>query len=226
MSDQENNNEGKSGSVDKRRRSLTKAGLTTPVIMSIFSRPAFAQQCSGSALASGNLSNTVDLSTCGTCKPFQWRNATDAEFDSIGLARDAEIGEIFTIPTLTLPQEASGRPILVGTLSEVLFNDVQIDPDLRFKNNGGSMDIAKADLKYSLKCFAAAYLNALHKATSVNFEYQLNQIESDVNAVWVITKNRTGTRDKLNMTPIRELTEKYELAIGDGLSCAINQSPL
>ncbi len=198
--------------VDKKRRSLTKAGLTTPVIASLFSRPAFAQQCSGSALASGNLSNPVDLTTCGTCLSSQWLNATSAELASINVSLSDSIESFFAIPSLT-----NGDKILTGTIGLALSGSITIADSPLSLSNG-----TQQELKNAMSIFTTAYLNSLHIATRVNFSLISSDIANGVNGV--LTLPTSGNKNELNMTPVKSLAESYAEAIGDGASCSINRT--
>jgi len=69
-----------SNAIDKSRRKFTTAGLTSPVIMSLFSQPAWsAVACSPSGLVSGNVSGQgaepIDCTGRGRgCTPGFWKN--------------------------------------------------------------------------------------------------------------------------------------------------------
>ncbi|WP_439136405.1 hypothetical protein, partial [Pseudomaricurvus sp.] len=60
------------------RRNMAKAGMTAPLLMSLFSRPAWGGGvCSVSALASGNASGRHDDGCKGSgCTPGFWKNNT------------------------------------------------------------------------------------------------------------------------------------------------------
>ncbi|MDO8940591.1 MAG: hypothetical protein Q7U98_15660 [Methylicorpusculum sp.] len=219
MSDKEFNTENESGGVDKKRRSLTKIGLSTPVIASLLSRPAFATQCSGSALASGNLSNPVDKSTCGACSPLQWTKATQAELDSISINLANSINTLFTIPNFTPPGAGSiPKPIITGTIGGALNGSITIDSGFTAGNNTQTTT-AKAQLIEAFKQFVTAFLNASHIATKINFPKNLSTVVSEVNSALTITTN--GNNFSLNMTTINSLKDSYTLA-NSGTSCSIN----
>ncbi|MEX1056939.1 MAG: hypothetical protein WED11_04365, partial [Natronospirillum sp.] len=56
----------RSGSVNARRRRLLQTGATSPLLLTIASRPAWAQggMCTASALASANASGSYDFDGC------------------------------------------------------------------------------------------------------------------------------------------------------------------
>lgn len=213
--------------VDKKRRSLAKAGLTTPVIASLFSRPVFAQQCSGSALMSGNLSNPVDMATCGACLASQWLNATNAELELAGVLLTDGIGSVFTIPLLTKPPSA-GQEILTGSLNDALTGNITVYPNLGYSNNSGpitgtsNIDAARNQLKAAFVIYVAAYLNSAHIATKVNFPFTLADVRSEVNTV--LTLNTSTGSDRLNIDSVNVLAKTISDGIGNGDSCAINRT--
>jgi hypothetical protein len=85
--------------LDASRRSLTKAALLAPVIMSLPSRPVWAEgrQCTPSAFASyvAGSSLPVDLDTCGGCSPGYWHHRNACWPD--GWSRTALFGETYGI---------------------------------------------------------------------------------------------------------------------------------
>jgi len=61
------------------RRSIAKAGVSAPILMSLFSRPAWGVACSPSSLASGNASGRHENDCDGNgCTPGFWKNNTAA----------------------------------------------------------------------------------------------------------------------------------------------------
>lgn len=79
------------GNVDARRRRLLATGASSPLLLTIASRPAWAQdgQCTASAMASANASGTHDFAGCsisaGWWKNFKhrWPIAYTTSFHSI-----------------------------------------------------------------------------------------------------------------------------------------------
>jgi nitrite reductase/ring-hydroxylating ferredoxin subunit len=72
---------GKGAGVDRgvSRRSIAKAGVSAPILMSLFSRPAWGVACSPSSLASGNASGRHENDCDGNgCTPGFWKNNTAA----------------------------------------------------------------------------------------------------------------------------------------------------
>ncbi|MDZ7752594.1 MAG: hypothetical protein U5S82_13215 [Gammaproteobacteria bacterium] len=69
------------------RRRFTKAGLATPVIMSLASQPVWGagRLCTASAFASANPSRPVDMTTCRGCSPGYWHQGVcwPSELDTL-----------------------------------------------------------------------------------------------------------------------------------------------
>ena len=65
-------------SIDHSRRKLTGAALGVSAVFTLASRPVWANQCSISGMASGNLSQPQE--TCEGCTPGYWRECQ--HFDS------------------------------------------------------------------------------------------------------------------------------------------------
>lgn len=69
--------------IDKSKRGFTTAAMASPVLMSLLSRPAWAQVCSISGLTSGNVSEPAGaLGPCSAdgigCTPGFWKNNPEA----------------------------------------------------------------------------------------------------------------------------------------------------
>lgn len=75
---QKDDTQGSSGKVDARRRRLLTAGATSPLLMTIASRPAWAQggQCTPSAMASANASGGHDFDGCSISAGW-WKNSKE-----------------------------------------------------------------------------------------------------------------------------------------------------
>lgn len=70
---QEKPNEAKQGDeINPSRRKITGAALGVSAVFTLASRPVWANQCSISGMASGNLSSP-DKVTCGGCTPGYWK---------------------------------------------------------------------------------------------------------------------------------------------------------
>ncbi|MGH1373997.1 MAG: hypothetical protein ACRBBW_18295 [Cellvibrionaceae bacterium] len=64
-----------SGGAGISRRNLAKAGAAAPIVLSLFSRPAWGVACSPSSLASGNASGRHQSDCDGNgCTPGFWKN--------------------------------------------------------------------------------------------------------------------------------------------------------
>ncbi|MGR9053109.1 MAG: hypothetical protein ACU84J_10710, partial [Gammaproteobacteria bacterium] len=58
--DQDRRAKSNSSGFDRSRRKLTKAGIVSPILMSLSSRPVWAINCTQSGMLSGNLSVNYD----------------------------------------------------------------------------------------------------------------------------------------------------------------------
>ena len=108
---------------DQTRRKLTTAGIAgTGVLLSVASRSAMGGwgQCTGSELASGNLSRTGDQNPCGCSPGFWWNNNGEAIWTdpkSISLAPyppsskfNTVFGKDFFLPTANVTLAMIGPP--------------------------------------------------------------------------------------------------------------------
>jgi hypothetical protein len=92
-----------STTTDQTRRKLTTAGIAgTGVLLSVASRSAMGGwgQCTGSELASGNLSRTGDPNPCG-CSPGYWWNNNGLEswgrYLESKYSKTASFNEVFNV---------------------------------------------------------------------------------------------------------------------------------
>lgn len=207
--------------IDQKKRSLAKAGLATPIVLTLASRPALAKQCSPSVMASGNLSDPVDLSTCGTCTNQQWLQAKQNDFAACGISDPANtpLGQIFSIPAIHTPSGAA--PIISGNLFDALQGNCAVPSSLQFVNSHGGPifpQSAGQDALNELMCYAlTAVLNGLNPTTSTNITYLTNDVINAVNSVLVVTSNKKIDADQLT------LVRQYCLTLmSDGSSCALS----
>lgn len=152
------------------RRRFGKAGLAAPVIMTLASRPVWAQgrQCTVSALASFeiNQSRPIDLSTCQACSPGYWHHENACWPETQGWFRTdlfyVRFG--YTLGTyqnyLTTNQAVdSDRP----TYAEIV-ELLQLPLDAFMPNSGVSLTGGSEQeaLYMMLRMTIAAMLNAVH----------------------------------------------------------------
>jgi len=110
---------------NRSRRRLAQAGLTTPVIMTLFSRPVWGQVACGSLTGSKIESKGIDCFI--GCTPGFWRNHAEFWVRATGIMPDTLFGDSEfggdanclnndPFPNSTLLQVVSGRGSLNGTL--------------------------------------------------------------------------------------------------------------
>lgn len=209
--------------VDSRRRRIAGAGLSAPVLMTLASRPALAKQCSASVLASGNLSDPVDTSTCGACTETQWyyQPSNSRVWQSLGIDPDMMgCGGVFSIPSVD--NNGTMEPICSATIRDALQALVSVSSALRFRdaNNGKVRRAAgRQRLAIALCSFLGALLNSAYAPTAFNWPYPSNQVLQDVNSVLVLYGNKK--QNKINIDAVDQLSAAYLAAMGNGSSCAL-----
>lgn len=110
---------GADASVDKGRRRLAQAGLTTPVIMTLFNRPVWAQTACDSLTASKAESKGI---TCEVgCTPGFWCQNPVRFEEKTGVSPHTAFSTIFT---------CSEDPFSGATLAEVVCGDAEINEDV------------------------------------------------------------------------------------------------
>ncbi|MGH8549591.1 MAG: hypothetical protein ACRERU_13525, partial [Methylococcales bacterium] len=160
--------------IDHKRRSLATVGLTVPVLMTLASRPAFAKQCSPSAMASGNLSDPVDKTTCGTCTHQQWLNARQKDFADCGSLfadpANTQLNQVFNVPEINILLVLGSVPIISGSLLQALQGGCVIPSQLKFMSgqNAVSPQSAGQQTLSELMCYAlTVVLNGINPTTSI-----------------------------------------------------------
>ena len=152
--------EGSQGdAINQSRRKLTGAALGVSAVFTLASRPVWANQCTISGMASGNLSQPQEI--CGGCTPGYWK--VPVHLDSWG-------------PTTFTPVSETGK--LAETFNEVF------DVTQYVKNDGSAYTLLEVmrelngngDPIYPNLGFhaVAALLNAAHPA--VNFGYTSGEL--------------------------------------------------
>lgn len=152
--------EGSQGdAIDQSRRKLTGAALGVSAVFTLASRPVWANQCTISGMASGNLSQPHEI--CGGCTPGYWK--VPVHLDSWG-------------PTGFTPISEPGNP--AETFNEVFGVTQYVRNDgsaytllevMRELNGNG--DPISTNLGFHA---VAALLNAAHPA--VNFGYTSGEL--------------------------------------------------
>lgn len=101
--------------IDQSRRKLTGAALGVSAVFTLASRPVWANQCSVSGMASGNLSRPGGT-PCGGCTPGYWGRCQHfGAWAAAGYSRSQTFNEVFRVREYT---DCAGKPY---TLLDVLF---------------------------------------------------------------------------------------------------------
>ncbi|NOT12681.1 MAG: hypothetical protein HOP23_12735 [Methylococcaceae bacterium] len=156
--------------VDNSRRKFNKAGIITPVLMSLSSKPVWAVECGVSGTMSGNLSNgctnppngfTGDqfIRAAAWPPPYQ-KNST--RFDDI-FGTDNTCGSLFGNATLLEVLQGEARVVTDGSKLKKRFNCK--DGDDKDKDKDKDKEKSKSDgvdeLRKSIKSYAARHVVAL-----------------------------------------------------------------
>ncbi|GEM_PF-1592165 len=217
----ESDAENSSDSIDPKRRRIAGFGLSAPVIMTLASRPVLAKQCSGSVLASGNLSDPVNMGSCGACREDQWFNASASVWGGLGVdPSSARCEDLFNVPKV---KDKNGimQLIFSATILDALQANVVIPSGIRFKDQYGNKvkaSTGKAQLRSCACIFTAAVMNASYTATAVNFPWTPAQVAMNCDAVLVLTGSKSN---KLNIDAVTGLANTLLGAFNNGSSCAL-----
>jgi hypothetical protein len=179
------------GAIDQSRRKLTGAALGVSAIFTLASRPVWANQCTVSGMASGNLS-APDGATCEGCTPGYWKvcqhlgswsgyTTTDTFNSVFGVTEYVDcIGTPYTLLDVMYLNGGSyvcGQPI-PGNGNGNDPNNQPAHPDGAPANctNGNAFgDLGGDPISENLGFHAAAaLLNAAH--SSVNYGYTPGEI--------------------------------------------------
>jgi hypothetical protein len=133
--------------IDQSRRKLTGAALGVSAVFTLASRPVWANQCSISGMASGNLS--APKVTCEGCTPGYWK--VPAHLNSWGPTSFQTTDTFNSVFGVTQYVKNDGTPY---TLLEVM------------RELGGNGDPVSTNLGFHA---VAALLNSAHR--DVNFGY-------------------------------------------------------
>ncbi len=168
---------GKDDPIDQSRRKVTGAALGASAIFTLASRPVWANQCSISGMASGNLSGPAVK--CEGCTPGYWMQCQHLDsWAATGFSPDDVFNTIFGVTQYVDPQ--TNRPY---TLLEVMglngngnCTPDRTRPDCRLKPNGNAIGKIGCDpISPNLGFHAvAALLNAGHPY--VNYGYTTGEL--------------------------------------------------
>ncbi|QCW82778.1 hypothetical protein EQU24_11405 [Methylotuvimicrobium buryatense] len=201
--------------VDKKRRSFTKAGMTTPVIMSYMSRPAWAQtigdNCSFTQALSGNTSPNGSTS-CGPNRlssrsPGFYQGQPVSRWEAVYGVTDASFNSIFypwraKIVTINNKKKkksensssANDNPTLKDLLDAAHDDVVFEQGTLNEENEKVYIEIDIENPKRAkVLHYIAAYLNAISPV--LIFPYTVEQIVNDWGQ-WLLFSNLQLIQDK------------------------------
>lgn len=167
-----------SDSVDQSRRRLAGAALGVSAVFTLASRPVWANQCSISGMASGNLSRHAE-ETCEGCTPGYWMECQHlSSWAATGFSPDDIFNTVFGV-TQYINRE-NNQPF---TLLEVMglngngnCSPDRNQPNCSTKPNGKAIGNMGCDpISVNLGFHAcAALLNAAHP--SVNYGYTAGEV--------------------------------------------------
>ena len=151
-------NEAKPGDeINPSRRKLTGAALGVSAVFTLASRPVWANQCSISGMASGNLSAPKGPA-CAGCTPGYWKQSQ--HFDSWVATGFKTTDKFNTVFGVTQYNKANGTPYTLLEVMKVLNG-----------NGGGTPDPISTNLGFHA---VAALLNAAHP--NVNYGYTAGEL--------------------------------------------------
>jgi len=164
-------------SIDQSRRKLNGAALGVAAVFTLASRPVWANQCSISGMASGNLSGPQV--TCAGCTPGYWKQCQHLDsWAATSFSPDDVFNTVFTVGAYVNPQ--TNQPY---TLLEVLglngngncSPDAE-QPSCKLKPNGDAIGKTGCDPIFPNLGFhaVAALLNAAHP--DVNYGYTSGEL--------------------------------------------------
>lgn len=159
-------------SVDHGRRKLTGAALGASAVFTLASRPVWANQCSISGMASGNLS--APKVTCEGCTPGYWKQCQHLDsWAATGYSPNDSFNAVFGVTQYINPKNNQPYTLLqvMGLTGEGNCTPDAEQPNCSLKPNGNAIGKMGCDpISPNLGFHAvAALLNAAHP--SVNYGY-------------------------------------------------------
>lgn len=143
--------------IDQSRRKLTGAALGVSAVFTLASRPVWANQCTLSGMASGNLSKAPGPA-CAGCTPGYWKQ--DQHLDSWVPTGFKTTDKFNTVFRVTQYVKSDGTPYTLLEVMQVLNG-----------NGNGTPDPIATNLGFHA---VAALLNAAHPG--VNYGYTSGEI--------------------------------------------------
>lgn len=164
--------------IDQSRRKLTGAALGVSAVFTLASRPVWANQCTISGMASGNLSKPQEI--CGGCTPGYWKVPVHLDsWEETGFQTTDTFNSVFSV-TQYVKSDGSAY-----TLLEVM------------RELNGNGDPISTNLGFHA---VAALLNAAHP--EVNFGYTSGELIALFQANYLTNPERL--KDSLEMLNERD----------------------
>ena len=182
--------------VDPSRRKLTGAALGVSAVFTLASRPVWANQCSISGMASGNLS--APKVTCEGCTPGYWMQCQ--HLDSwVGFKTTDLFNTVFGVSQYVNPQNNKPYTLLqvLGLQGSGNCTPDTTQPNCHVKPNGPAIGNMGCDpISVNLGFHAvAALLNAANPA--INFGYTAGELIAFFQANYLT--DPSGLKDSLAM---------------------------
>lgn len=164
-------------SVDHGRRKLTGAALGASAVFTLASRPVWANQCSISGMASGNLS--APKVTCEGCTPGYWKQCQHLDsWAATGYSPNDSFNAVFGVTQYINPKNNQPYTLLqvMGLTGEGNCTPDTTQPNCNLKPNGNAIGNMGCDpISPNLGFHAvAALLNAAHP--NVNYGYTAGEL--------------------------------------------------
>lgn len=154
------------GEVNTSRRKLTGAALGVSAVFTLASRPVWANQCTISGMASGNLS--APKVTCEGCTPGFWKQPQHLDtWNATGFRTSDKFNTVFGV---TQYNKNDGTPYTLLEVMQVLNGDGNgtpdpISPNLGFHAVAALLNAGHASVNYG---YTSGEIIALFKNTPAN----------------------------------------------------------
>lgn len=160
--------------INPGRRKLAGAALGAGAVFTLASRPVWANQCSISGMASGNLSQTGPEATCEGCTPGYWMQCQHLDsWAPTGFKPDDEFNTVFGVTQYINPQNNKPFTLLevMGLQGNSSMNDNKNPPNCNANPSGNAIgNMGRDPVSPNLGFHAvAALLNSAHP--NVNYGY-------------------------------------------------------
>lgn len=166
-----------SDEVNPSRRKLNGAALGVAAVFTLASRPVWANQCSISGMASGNLS--APHVTCYGCTPGYWMQCQHLDsWAATGYSTDDSFNAVFGVTQYINPKNNQPYTLLqvMGLHGKGNCSPDDVQPNCSAKPNGNAIGKMGCDpVSVNLGFHAvAALLNAAHP--DVNYGYTVGEL--------------------------------------------------